>query len=152
MTYFGVPELDANMDGMLAMVDKLDSVQERLAELTGSATSEDEHISVTIDSQGKVSEVTLNPRVMRMASEDLAEALKQVVNDAHDDAQKRSQELLAEFTGPVGMNLTTATETSANVKDAVSELMRAARGDLSPEEVTAAMNEATRKVTGLDLP
>lgn len=153
MSYFGIPELDANMDGMLAMVEKLDTVQAQLGELTGTASSEDEHITVTVDAQGTVTELTLNPRVMRMASEELAETLKQVVNEAQTNMQTRAQELMSELTDAAGMSPpATAEESTANVKDAVDELMRAVRGERTPEEVTGAMTEATRKVTGINLP
>lgn len=150
MSYFGVPELDRNMDGLMALVDKLDTVQERLSELTGSATSADDYITVILDSKGRVSELTLNPRALRLPSADLAESLMVTVNQAQTALQDNTRALMAELSEAAGLDISAAMDGTANVKDAVSDLLRAGRGGLSPEEVTAAVMEATSKVTGLE--
>ncbi|MGW5364085.1 YbaB/EbfC family nucleoid-associated protein [Actinopolymorpha pittospori] len=151
MGYFGIPELDDGMDGLLGMVDKLDSIQRRLGELTATATSDDEYIEVTVDAQGDVQALKLNPRIMRSASEDLAEGIKDAVNRAQAALRARTQELMAEVTSGVGLDLGAAVDSAANVKEAAADLIRIGRGDVTPEEATATMKEATRKVTGLDL-
>ncbi|MET9019253.1 YbaB/EbfC family nucleoid-associated protein [Actinopolymorpha sp. NPDC004070] len=152
MSFFGIPELDANMDGLLNMADQVATIQQRMNELTASATSEDEYITVTVDASGEVAAIDLNPRVMRKASEDLAEELKATINRAHAALAERSQELMSELTGAAGIDLNTALNGSSNVKEAAEELIRVGRGDLTPEQANAAMRDATHRVTGFRQP
>ncbi|GAA2757264.1 YbaB/EbfC family nucleoid-associated protein [Actinopolymorpha rutila] len=152
MSFFGIPELDANMDGLLNMVDQLETVQQRMNDLTASATSEDEYITVTVDAKGQVAAIDLNPRVMRKASEDLAEELRETINQAHAALAERSQELMSELSGAAGIDLDTALNGTSNVKEAAEELIRIGRGDVTPEQANAAMRDATHRVTGFKQP
>ncbi|MER7132156.1 YbaB/EbfC family nucleoid-associated protein [Streptosporangium saharense] len=53
--------------------------------LRGSGQAADGQVSVLVGPDGRLAELNLNPRVMRMASEDLAREILTAVNAALDD-------------------------------------------------------------------
>ncbi|MEQ4207812.1 YbaB/EbfC family nucleoid-associated protein [Actinopolymorpha sp. B17G11] len=81
---------------------KAEELQRRIGEVTGSATSEDERISVSFNEATGVEELKLDPRVMRMPSEDLAAEILRLVNAARADAQGQIQVVLDETFGGDG--------------------------------------------------
>ncbi|TDD48227.1 YbaB/EbfC family DNA-binding protein [Nonomuraea terrae] len=74
---------------------RLADVQERLAAIRGSGTAADGHVVVSADSSGRIDKIQLNPRAMRLASQDLADELLRAVNAAQDDCARQARELLA---------------------------------------------------------
>lgn len=60
----------------------LESAEETLG---GSGQAAGGHVSVLVGPDGRLRELNLNPRVMRMASEDLAREVLMAVNAAIDD-------------------------------------------------------------------
>lgn len=84
------------------VLDIVAKLQEQLARMQGQAgeppagTGEalDGKLRITVTS-GNVSEVTLEPRAMRQASEDLAAAIKDAVNQAIEQAGHDMRQALA---------------------------------------------------------
>lgn len=92
-------ELMATQREQLAKAAQL---QQRVGEITGTATSEDERITVSFNEATGVEELKLDPRVMRMPSEDLAAEIARLVNAARADAQAQIQVVLDETFGADG--------------------------------------------------
>jgi DNA-binding protein YbaB len=66
-----------------------------IGETTGEGEAADGMIRVTVDSTGRATDVTLNPRVMRLSSVTLAEGMVEAFNAAHDDVQAKTQKMVA---------------------------------------------------------
>lgn len=94
MTSFGVPELDGQIRQLLNAASELRNLQEEITQLTGHGEAGDERIRVEADNTGRLTKIDIDPRAMRMASEDLAEAILQAARQAADDVMAKSQELL----------------------------------------------------------
>ncbi|MEW9551352.1 YbaB/EbfC family nucleoid-associated protein [Nonomuraea sp. NPDC050783] len=75
---------------------RLTDMQQRLGSVRGTGTAADGQIVVGADSTGRIDSIKLNPRVMRLASQDLAEHLLRAVNAAQDDCNRQAQALIAE--------------------------------------------------------
>jgi DNA-binding protein YbaB len=74
-------------------------LQEKLSSLVGTAESEDGRVSAESDNGRGLKKLTIDPRAMRMGSEELAEVITEVVADAIADLRRRTQEALQEETG-----------------------------------------------------
>ncbi|GII78340.1 hypothetical protein Sru01_33220 [Sphaerisporangium rufum] len=92
---FDVEKLMENAQRQLARVEEL---QQRTGELIGRAEDKDGMVKVEYTGQG-LHELELNPRVMRMASTDLAELIKTVVQDAAADLTNQTSALMDEMFG-----------------------------------------------------
>ncbi|MGP3960169.1 YbaB/EbfC family nucleoid-associated protein [Nonomuraea sp. 3N208] len=75
---------------------RLAGLQERLGAVRGSGTAAGGQIVVEVDSSLRIDSIRLNPRVMRMASQDLADELLRAVNAAQDDCAQQTNDLIAE--------------------------------------------------------
>jgi DNA-binding protein YbaB len=75
---------------------RLAGLRERLDAVRGTGTAADGQIVVGADSSGRIDSIDLNPRVMRMPSQDLAEELLRAVNAAQDDCARQAQDLIAQ--------------------------------------------------------
>lgn len=78
---------------------KAEELQQRMREVTGRATSEDERIAVTFSEANGLQGLTIDPRAMRAGSEELAEQIMAVVNQAREDAVRQSNDLVQEVFG-----------------------------------------------------
>jgi DNA-binding protein YbaB len=58
-------------------------------EAVGEGEAGDGLVTVRIAASGKVDDLRLDPRVMRQASEDLADLIKEAMEAAHDDLQAK---------------------------------------------------------------
>ncbi|MCK2212587.1 YbaB/EbfC family nucleoid-associated protein [Actinomadura sp. ATCC 31491] len=75
---------------------RLADVQSRLGDVRGTGTAADGMIVVGADSTGRVDSIKLNPRVMRLGSQELADHLLRAVTAAQDDCARQAQALIAE--------------------------------------------------------
>jgi DNA-binding protein YbaB len=75
---------------------RLADLQERLGAIRGTGTAAGGQIVVGADSSGRIDSIELNPRVMRMASQDLAEELLRAVNAAQDDCVRQTRDLVSD--------------------------------------------------------
>jgi hypothetical protein len=65
----------------------------------GSAASDDDRIRVAWSEAGGIDELEIDPRALRMASEDLAAQIRTVVNAARAQAQQQVATLVADAMG-----------------------------------------------------
>ncbi|MGH3380364.1 MAG: YbaB/EbfC family nucleoid-associated protein [Actinoallomurus sp.] len=103
MTEFG-DYANINPDKLLKQaqqrVAKIGGMQERITGLVGEAESADGYVRVTYTANGGIADLELNPRAMRMASSDLAQTIKDVVQAAANDLQSKiRQEMSSAFQG-----------------------------------------------------
>ncbi|GAA3812124.1 hypothetical protein GCM10022226_35980 [Sphaerisporangium flaviroseum] len=75
-------------------VRRLGGVLGELGTLTGEGAAAGGLVGATVDGGGRIQEVTLDPRVMRLDSGSIAEAVTEAVRMAQDDAQRKNQEML----------------------------------------------------------
>ncbi|GAB2816114.1 hypothetical protein GCM10027176_20950 [Actinoallomurus bryophytorum] len=66
-----------------------------LGNLVGEGKGADGLIQVTVDSTGRATDVTINPRVMRTNSATIAEGMLEAFNAAQDDIAAKSRLLLS---------------------------------------------------------
>jgi hypothetical protein len=122
----GVPPVEATIEHHRRTLSRSGDLRRQLQDLVGSAASDDGRIAAEVNAAG-LAKLTLDPRAMRLASEDLAEEIVRVTALAKEDLDARRGELVREF----GISAT----------------------DLDVEQVSAQLNEvvaATRR-DGADL-
>jgi hypothetical protein len=93
------PDPHALVEAARAKADRLVELRERLGDVLGRAATDDGYIAAACDGTG-LRELTLEPRAMRLPSEDLAAAIVTVSRSAREDYDRQRRELLAE-TGAV---------------------------------------------------
>lgn len=71
----------------------------QIAEVTATATGADDQISVTVGAEGRVVDLQIQDRAMRLGSEVLANEVRQVIDEAQDAYAARVRALLAPLTG-----------------------------------------------------
>jgi DNA-binding protein YbaB len=72
--------------------------QERMAEITGTASSDDGYIKVTWRGDG-LDGLEINPRAMRMGSAELAEKILRLSKEAKADSRKQSNAIMEGLLG-----------------------------------------------------
>ena len=104
---------------------KAEELERRIAEVSGSATSDDERITVSFSEGNGLEKLDLDPRVMRMPSEDLAAEILRLVNVARAEAQGQIQDVLNEVLGEDGQPKPEEIgEQAAELQQSLDELMR----------------------------
>jgi DNA-binding protein YbaB len=78
---------------------RVSEVRERMAGLTGQAESSDGRVKVVCTSTDPLAELHIDPRAMRMGSEELAAAIRQVSRQARDDLDRQANEISQELYG-----------------------------------------------------
>ncbi|GAA1807687.1 YbaB/EbfC family nucleoid-associated protein [Actinomadura chokoriensis] len=81
------------------MAEKSVELQERLAGLTGEAETPDGRVRVVFSPEEGLPEVHIDPRAMRMGSEELAATISRLSREAVQDLQRRKQEIAGEVYG-----------------------------------------------------
>jgi len=76
-------------------VQQLAALQETLADLAGKAESPDGRIRVECTVAETPAKLELDPRAMRMGSQELAEAITALIREATSDLKRQLQEALA---------------------------------------------------------
>lgn len=75
---------------------KAEEMRQAILAATGSASSDDERIRVSYSEGEGIRELYLDPRAMRLSSEELASEIARLVNEARVDAQRQVQQLVEE--------------------------------------------------------
>lgn len=78
---------------------KVTEARERMTGLTGRAESTDGRIKVASTAEDPLAELQIDPRAMRMGSEELAAAIRQVARLARTDLDRQGQEITDELYG-----------------------------------------------------
>jgi DNA-binding protein YbaB len=78
---------------------KVNEVRERMSGLTGRSETADGRIKVASTSADPLAELHIDPRAMRMGSEELAATIRQVSRLAREDLDRQANEISQEFYG-----------------------------------------------------
>jgi DNA-binding protein YbaB len=78
---------------------KAGEARERMTGLTGRAESTDGRIKVASTAEDPLAELQIDPRAMRMGSEELAAAIRRVARLARQDLDRQAQEITDEVYG-----------------------------------------------------
>ncbi|MEU3269285.1 YbaB/EbfC family nucleoid-associated protein [Saccharomonospora sp. NPDC006951] len=98
-------EIDEAMREMRAKQEELTGAFDKLREVTATAASKDRAIQATVDSQGKLTDLTLSGKRWRdMAPKELGAKIVEVVTDAQDQAAAATASAMAGFL-PEGLDL-----------------------------------------------
>ncbi|MEW9554440.1 YbaB/EbfC family nucleoid-associated protein [Nonomuraea sp. NPDC050783] len=85
----GDPELDRLMAEFQANSRELSGVLGLVGDVTGQAESPDGRIRVRVSSTGQLAGLHLDPRAMRLGSQELADAIMELSRRAAEDATRR---------------------------------------------------------------
>ena len=80
---------DRALEDAQRKAEMLSGIQDELTTVVGRAESPDGHVQAAFSASEGLTELVLNPRVMRMASVDLAEQIKNVIQEAAQDMQRQ---------------------------------------------------------------
>ncbi|WP_203968811.1 YbaB/EbfC family nucleoid-associated protein, partial [Sphaerisporangium melleum] len=94
-------ELEKDAERAARIMAWVEQGQHELESLTGEGEGGDGRIKVTAGSDGRVLDVVITPRAMRLDSRTLAEELLTAVRRAQDDAERKGMALLGEALGEV---------------------------------------------------
>ncbi len=135
--------IDDTLRDAKSRLTRVSELQERLASLVGTAESEDGRVRAETDNATGLRKLTIDPRAMRMASEELAEAITKVVADAMADLRGKSQE---EIQGVMGGGKFDPQASREQVKEALASFERSALDARSEmERVQRRLAEATQE-------
>ncbi|MFI0349685.1 YbaB/EbfC family nucleoid-associated protein [Actinomadura sp. 9N407] len=76
-------------------MEKLAAVREQIAGLSGRAESADGRVKVACTAEDPLAELTVDPRAMRMAADDLAETVRTTARLARQDLDDQVSEITA---------------------------------------------------------
>ena len=127
-------DLDGKLREIRKVSDGMRAVRERLAGLVGTGIAADGHVRVTWAAATGLDQLHLDPRAMRMPSQDLAAAIKRAVSDAMADLRRQTAEVLRAETGA-----------SAGSSVAKIEEMREAF-DSQMDDITMRIEDARRRM------
>lgn len=104
------PEWQAHLDELMEQYKKtreqVQDLQERMAQIEVTHTTEDELITVKVGPQGRLVDLKFDPRVTRrMSTEELAAAVVAAVAAAADKAQEQVRGAVGSLVPPDGMDL-----------------------------------------------
>ncbi|REF38037.1 YbaB/EbfC family nucleoid-associated protein [Thermasporomyces composti] len=105
---------------------RLQELQERIKSLVGRAESEDGRISVAYSEPRGVHDLQLDPRALRMPSEDLAATIERLVNEARDDFRRQTAEVAQETFGST-MNPQNLVANLPQMEANLGEILQAAK-------------------------
>ncbi|WP_405140186.1 YbaB/EbfC family nucleoid-associated protein [Sphaerisporangium sp. NBC_01403] len=80
-------------------LERLSGVFDGLGAVTGEGTAAGGLVGAVVDGGGQIREVTLDPRVMRLDSASIAEAVTEAVRAAQHDARLKNDEMLRDAMG-----------------------------------------------------
>jgi DNA-binding protein YbaB len=92
-------DLDALLRQARESAARLAGIQAERDALRVVGTSPDELLTATVDGQGRVVDLTIDPRAMRLDSYGLAERLLAAINDGYARYEEQAQRLVGEAMG-----------------------------------------------------
>jgi DNA-binding protein YbaB len=126
--------LDAKLRDLRRAADGMRAARERLASLVGTGIAADGRVRVTWAAATGLDQLDLDPRAMRMPSQDLSAAIKSAITDAMADLRRQTAEVLR-------------TETGASAGGSVAKIEEMQETFTSQmDEITARIDEARRRM------
>ncbi|MDN3352913.1 YbaB/EbfC family nucleoid-associated protein [Actinomadura sp. DC4] len=93
--------IDSLASAIVAQNDKLHDVRRQVAGLRGKGRSADERVEVEVDQFGALSQLKIDPRAMRLGSEELAQAIlsaaRHGIENVHAQAEALMRPLITEL-------------------------------------------------------
>jgi len=129
-------DLTSSIENLTAMVTgqnaKLHDVRRQITELRGTGRAAGERVEVEVDQFGALAGLRIDPRAMRLGSQELAEAIlsaaRHGVRDVNAQAEKLMQPLIMEFMA--ANRRVDAVEPAGQDLDDVLAALQAVRHDL----------------------
>lgn len=94
-----VMNLDGRARDLRKAAEGMRAAQERISALVGTGTAADDRVKVTWAAATGLDQLHLDPRAMRLPSEELAAAIKQAIKSAMSDLSRQTAEVMKEETG-----------------------------------------------------
>jgi DNA-binding protein YbaB len=89
----GEPELDRLMTEFRANSKEFSDVMAEMGDVVGQAASTDDKVRVRVSASGQLVGLHIDPRAMRLGSQELAETITELSQRATEDAARRVMEL-----------------------------------------------------------
>jgi DNA-binding protein YbaB len=130
--YLGRQEIDQTLRGAEQQLTRAKELQERLAAVIGRAESQDGRVKIECANEKGITKVHLDPRAMRMASEELAETITAVSQEAMTDLRTQTQAAIREVYGggEEALDLEAARERRKEVDQTFRRAMDDAQGEM----------------------
>ena len=96
-------QVEAGLQDARAQIGQLGDMHERLAELVGTAASEDGRVRAECTVAATPAKLEIDPRAMRLGSQDLAETISAVIREASTDLRRKMHETMTESFGGKGL-------------------------------------------------
>ncbi|HEX5597424.1 MAG TPA: YbaB/EbfC family nucleoid-associated protein [Micromonosporaceae bacterium] len=103
---------------------KVEQMQEGILNAVGTAHSGDQRITVSYSEADGVRELRLDPRVMRMPSEELAAEITRLVNEARADVRRQVEQITAESFAEGALNPHDVMERIPEFQQTMDDIMR----------------------------
>ncbi len=125
------------------------SVTQQINTIRGKAQSEDERVTVEVGAMGQLESIELDPRAMRMPSEDLAQTIVDLAKAATEDAGAQMRKAMESMLGD-GVDWQKLVDTGGNLDmssfNKAAETLGLGRMDDLPEPPTFPDPTPDRKV------
>lgn len=121
--YLRTNAIEDAMRGAKNNLARMGDLQETLTSLVGVAESGDGRVRAESDSASGLKKLTIDPRAMRMGSEELAETITKVVAEAMADLRRQTQEAVQRV---MGDKKTTPKDAKARIDEARASFDRIA--------------------------
>jgi DNA-binding protein YbaB len=129
--YLSKREIDETLHGAEKQMGRVNQLQDALSSVVGRAESQDGRVKIECANEKGLTKVQLDPRAMRMASEELAETITAVSQEAMEDLRKQTQAAIRETFG--GGEDAFNVEAARDRRKEVSETFERALGDAQSE-------------------
>src|SRR4051812_15084207 len=102
LSSFSSADMEATLKRARIQAEQIRDLQDELMALIGRGEAADGKVSVEYATGIGMQNLQLDPRAMRMASQDLAEAITSAVREAMDDLQRQTRDLTRAKLGDLG--------------------------------------------------
>ncbi|GAB3426671.1 YbaB/EbfC family nucleoid-associated protein [Flindersiella endophytica] len=103
---------------------KIREIQEATVSAVGQAASEDERIKVSFTEAEGVQKIELDPRALRLPSDELATEIARLVNDARKDAQQQIQRLMQDSAQDTAVDPQEFLQKMPEIERSIGDLMQ----------------------------
>jgi DNA-binding protein YbaB len=142
---YDIPDLEQLSRDSKARLDRMTELQQKLTALTGTGESADGMIRAVVSGGSALRELTLNPRVMRMPSETLAEQIVEAATLASQDLERQVSEAVRGAVADAGLGI----DMDNPVESAQKQFDQIQRGlESSLDEIMANVERLGRRLQG----
>ncbi|MEO3886518.1 YbaB/EbfC family nucleoid-associated protein [Nonomuraea sp. B5E05] len=78
------------------LMARMEAAQNDLDKIVGTGKGPSRHVTASVDQEGRILDVTFDPRAMRLGSRDLADEVLAAIGAACADAERQTDEVLRE--------------------------------------------------------